>query len=421
MTREQIWLWTLLVLFVPALVLAQQSPPDAINKALADLSGRVNKNLTLSDLQSWRYEQINFPSTALGCPQAGSFYADVVTPGYIFTLVYSGITYDYRVTVDQRFITFCGSTPAVEPIPDCPPTNDPAFLPPRLAIGAQARVSQGGLPNLVRDQPGASGRLLGQIEPGNVFTVLDGPRCSLLDKIVWWQVNFNGLIGWTAEGQDGEYWLEPLGLPGETPLSVDVAAPITAQNATSVGESFRAATPFAISPDGQHYLAISTEGGRYDLALYQFQTRTALKTLQLADTETKVHSLAFDPSGQRVLVGLEDGTVLVVDARSNPNQLEIRALLVEHTSAVNALAFSPDGNLIASGSADNIVRLWDASNGEELATLNQNASVISVQFNRTGSAIISIDEEGGVIVWGLPQTVTVGQAAQPALTPRESG
>lgn len=408
MIRKLIFLATLCLLIFPLVALAQQTPPDAINLALADLSGRVNKNLTLSDLDNWSYEQVSFPSTALGCPQAGSVYADVVTPGYIFTLVYGGATYDYRITLDQRLITLCNSTPAAEPTPACPPPNDPGYLPPRLVIGTQARVSEGGLPNLVRDQPGASGRLLGQIEPGSAFNVLDGPRCSLLDKIVWWQVNFNGLIGWTAEGLDGEYWLEPMGQFGEAPLSVDVTAPITAQNAASVAESFRATTPFAISADGRWYVSVAKGSDRHDIIIYDFETQAASKGFSLSDLDLTVTSLAFDPSGDRLLAGMDDGTLFLMDAEATSAPFPAWVRLAGHTDAVLALAFSPDGTLVASGSADNSVRLWDASNGTLLATLNQNAAVTSVQFNRAGSALVSVDEEGGVIIWGLPGTPSVG-------------
>jgi len=40
-----------------------------------------------------------------------------------------------------------------------------------------------------------------------VFTVLDGPWCG--DEHLWWQVNYNDKIGWTAEGEGSVYWLEP--------------------------------------------------------------------------------------------------------------------------------------------------------------------------------------------------------------------
>lgn len=80
----------------------------------------------------------------------------------------------------------------------------------RLAIGAQGRVTPG-LPNVLREQPmqGAYSPIIGQIPPGDGFVVVDGPFCN--NGMNWWQVNYNGLIGWTPESSSyGEYWLEPL-------------------------------------------------------------------------------------------------------------------------------------------------------------------------------------------------------------------
>jgi uncharacterized protein YraI len=65
-----------------------------------------------------------------------------------------------------------------------------------------------GIPNNLREGPGSSTKYVGEIPPGGVFTVLDGPRCA--SGIAWWQVNYNGLIGWTPEGQGTEYWVEPI-------------------------------------------------------------------------------------------------------------------------------------------------------------------------------------------------------------------
>ncbi|MGB1285171.1 MAG: SH3 domain-containing protein [Aggregatilineales bacterium] len=83
-------------------------------------------------------------------------------------------------------------------------------LPSRLVIGEQARITPG-IPNNVREQPGTSGRYLGEIPAEAVFTVLDGPRCG--SGFAWWQVDYQGMVGWTPEGQPGDYWMEPLNIP----------------------------------------------------------------------------------------------------------------------------------------------------------------------------------------------------------------
>jgi LysM repeat protein len=94
-----------------------------------------------------------------------------------------------------------GSTYWIEPQVTC-------TLTPRLTVGAQGRVIPGSS-NALRSLPGTGGTsvVIGQIPGGGLFSVLAGPQCA--DGYYWWQVNYNGVIGWTAEGQGSTYWLEP--------------------------------------------------------------------------------------------------------------------------------------------------------------------------------------------------------------------
>ncbi len=78
----------------------------------------------------------------------------------------------------------------------------------RLVVDQQGRVTLGKANNL-RDKPTKNGsQVIGQMPELNTFSVLEGPVCA--NDLAWWKVNFNGLVGWTAEGQNDEYWVEPL-------------------------------------------------------------------------------------------------------------------------------------------------------------------------------------------------------------------
>ncbi len=79
--------------------------------------------------------------------------------------------------------------------------------PPRLIVGRLGRVTPG-LPNNLRALPTSTSLLLTQIPSGAIFTVLNSPQC--VEGLYWWQVNYNGIVGWTPEGGSGQYWLEPL-------------------------------------------------------------------------------------------------------------------------------------------------------------------------------------------------------------------
>ncbi|MBZ0278234.1 MAG: SH3 domain-containing protein [Anaerolineae bacterium] len=104
-----------------------------------------------------------------------------------------------------------GSTYFVEPVGTVPPPVQ-CYLPTRLSVYGQGHVTPGE-PNVVRSAPGtsstgANSTVIGQIPGGGVFTVMGGPQCGS-DGRWWWQVNYNGLVGWTAEGEGSTYWVEP--------------------------------------------------------------------------------------------------------------------------------------------------------------------------------------------------------------------
>ncbi|MFN8452120.1 MAG: SH3 domain-containing protein [Anaerolineae bacterium] len=79
--------------------------------------------------------------------------------------------------------------------------------PSRLSVGGMGRVTPGA-PNRLRAQPGTSAAVIGNIPAGATFQVLAGPTCA--NGYAWWQVNYGGVVGWTAEGSGAQYWIEPL-------------------------------------------------------------------------------------------------------------------------------------------------------------------------------------------------------------------
>jgi hypothetical protein len=81
----------------------------------------------------------------------------------------------------------------------------------RLQAGNEARVSQDTItPNRVRSGPSTADEITALLHPGSVLKLLEGPVCA--DGLIFWKVE-NSLIptgvGWTAEGDRKEYWLEP--------------------------------------------------------------------------------------------------------------------------------------------------------------------------------------------------------------------
>jgi Tol biopolymer transport system component len=82
----------------------------------------------------------------------------------------------------------------------------------RLTAGQTTQVmgAAGDLPLRVRSEPLKGDNVIGQIQPGTIVQVLEGPVCA--DGLVFWKASsaaIPGGSGWIAEGDGTEYWLEP--------------------------------------------------------------------------------------------------------------------------------------------------------------------------------------------------------------------
>lgn len=66
------------------------------------------------------------------------------------------------------------------------------------------------------------------------------------------------------------------------------------------------------------------------------------------------HSVSFDPTGEVVGVGLENGAMELVELATIR-----RNHFLEHQSAANCVQFDNTGDMIASCSADGTVKIWN--------------------------------------------------------------
>lgn len=122
------------------------------------------------------------------------------------------LTPTFTPTFTRTFTPTRTPTPRVTntPIPiTCPGTQTS-----RLIAGEMARVTKG-QSNRVRNAPSLNGRELTKMPGDSLFAVLDGPECA--DNYAWWQIDYKGVIGWTAEGNKEEYWLRPIDMRDQYP------------------------------------------------------------------------------------------------------------------------------------------------------------------------------------------------------------
>jgi WD40 repeat protein len=148
-----------------------------------------------------------------------------------------------------------------------------------------------------------------------------------------------------------------------------------------------------LSPDGERVVCGRDFG---HVGVYCVRTGQELHALKLPHTGIPYTddgvSVAFTGDAQRVLLGSENGTILVWDLLSGRR---IRTPS-GHERVVKALWASADGRTFASAAMDS-VRLWDLSNGE---CFRQIPSV-----GDSSARSVSVSPDGKLVVaswWGTP-------------------
>jgi WD40 repeat protein/serine/threonine protein kinase/uncharacterized membrane-anchored protein YhcB (DUF1043 family) len=157
----------------------------------------------------------------------------------------------------------------------------------------------------------------------------------------------------------------------------------------------------AFSPDGRW---LATTGGS---DVHVLDARTWKPALAIRGP--RIHRLAFDPTGARLVTGATTGDVSIW---AIPSGARIRHLR-DAGKSVDAVVFSPDGKLVASGSRDGAVQVWRARSGELQSQLNARHSKISaVEFDRTSRRVLAAGAAGAVVVadadQGVPDAVLEG-------------
>lgn len=228
---------------------------------------------------------------------------------------------------------------------------------PQLVVGMWARLTSN-TPSRMRQEPGTGAAEIAQIQPIDIVTVVDGPRC--VDGFNWFQVDLNGTIGWTAEGSSGDYFIETV------PAT---ATPTASRTPTATWTPTITRTPTITF------------------------TPSATSTPTITPTATPVplnnpHSVSWSAEGTWLAVGTADG-VYIYDT-SNFEQPPRKLPGVD--SEVWRVAFSPvDDNHLAFGSWDDAeFVIWDVETDEEIFRSSRDGDQIlnTLVFTADGSKML---------------------------------
>ncbi|MBI4752596.1 MAG: protein kinase [Acidobacteria bacterium] len=152
----------------------------------------------------------------------------------------------------------------------------------------------------------------------------------------------------------------------------------------------------AFSPDGR-YLATGADR----VVLWDARTRTQLDRLEYF---SGVWDVAFSPDGQWLVSSHGDGGILIWDL----TERECVANLNEHAGIVRRIVFSPDGKWLASGGSDGSMMVWSVEHQARQAVfLIPSDSINDLAFSQDGRLVATADQVGDVHIWDFHQNTLV--------------
>ncbi len=141
---------------------------------------------------------------------------------------------------------------------------------------------------------------------------------------------------------------------------------------------------------------VASGGNDYQVRLWDARSGREVATPRLGGYP--VMSMAFDKTGERLVVGRVGGTIEVLNGRTLER---IGQPFQAYPNFVNSVAFSTDGSRIVSGGDDNTVKVWDATTHAPYGNpmRGHRGAVTSVAFNDDGMRIVSGSLDGSVREW----------------------
>lgn len=282
--------------------------------------------------------------------------------------------------------------------------NFEGYLAPRIAVGeSNAQIVAGDVPNAIRAFPSVDDTQaprLGTIQPQRILDrVLAGPVCN--QGFVWWLVEIDGTVGWTAESNQSsnDYYIEPVG-----------GAPVIG-TFDELEVSTNPVTELIYNTDATRLFALSTEQGFGDATLgvvIVFDGVTGVSQARIEEP-TGILDIDYNADLDDIVVASGNGIVTIYDAQTLALEAELREVYsipeqvfveIQPSKLVMLIASCTDETCTASN-----IRSMDIVGGIELASFTTTSPVLELEISADDSTLAVLTEEG--VNFYTPDTLTL--------------
>jgi WD40 repeat protein len=180
----------------------------------------------------------------------------------------------------------------------------------------------------------------------------------------------------------------------QMPNMADMASMITEVLGTmSAGTMGRSATSVAFSSDNRLIAVGGVESkSNIDLAAMMSGMTGQKQKGQKQKTPTNPQDIMKDLKVEPI------GRITLWDATTGQEIATLRG----HGKGVSQVTFSRDAKLLASAGSDNTIRIWDVASQRELRTMaGHTAAIESMDFSPDGRLLASASEDGGTFLWDV--------------------
>lgn len=121
-----------------------------------------------------------------------------------------------------------------------------------------------------------------------------------------------------------------------------------------------------------------------------------------------VWSVAFDKTGEKIAMAVEDGTVRLWDLATQ----SVTSTIDAHRGNIWSVRFCPSGDFLVTGGDDGLIKVWKPPQTEPLKTFEHSNTVRGLEICNEQQVLFACVRDGGLRVWSIESGLSLADSRQ---------